>query len=118
MTAKLLIGAALLTAAAPAYAEAWDFVLVNKTGKTVKAVELSSAGQGAWVSEEVMEERENKPVRPGESHTVHFDKKECTLDVRLTFSDDVQAVFSKFNACDNAFGEFSFKGELPVIKGS
>ena len=55
---------------------------------------------------------------PHEMVTVHFDKKECTLDVRLTFSDDVQAVFSKFNACDNAFGEFSFKGELPVVKGS
>jgi hypothetical protein len=118
MLAKLIIGAALLAAAAPAYAEDWDFVLVNKTGKTVKAVELSGAGKAAWVSEDVREERENKPVKPGESHTVHFDKQECTLDIRLTFSDDSQTVFSNFNACDNAFGEFSYKGELPVVKGS
>ena len=118
MNAKLLIGAVLLAAAAPAHAEDWDFVLVNNTGKTVKGIELSSAGQAAWTSEQVEEDRENKPIRPGENHTVHFDKTECKVDVRLTFSDGSQTVFSNFDACDNAFGEFSFKGELPVVKGT
>ena len=118
MVARLLIGAALLTLAAPAYAEDWDFVLVNKTGKTIKQIELSESGKDAWAQERLEEDRVNDPVRPGTSHTVHFDKTACAVDVRLTFSDGSQAVFSKFNACDNAFGDFAFKGELPVVKGS
>ena len=36
MVAKFLIGAVLLATAAPAYAAEQEFVLVNKTGKTIK----------------------------------------------------------------------------------
>ena len=118
MVAKILIGAALLSLAAPAYAEDWDFVLVNKTGKTVKLVELSAAGTAQWIKEKLEDDRVNDPVRPGANHTVHFDKTACKIDVRLTFNDDSQAVFGNFDACDNAFGDFAFKGELPVVKGS
>jgi hypothetical protein len=118
MVAKFLIGAVLLTAAAPAYAEAWDFVLMNKTGKTIKTIELSDSGKAEWAQETLDADMVHDPVRPGTNHTVHFDKKACAVDVRLTFNDDSQAVFSNFNACDNAFGDFSFKGEAPVVKGS
>jgi len=118
MIAKLLIGAALVAVAVPAHAEDWDFVLVNKTGKTIKAIELSEAGKAQWAKEKLEEDRVNDPVRAGTSHTVHFDKTSCSIDVRLTFADDSQTVWSKFNACDYPFGDFAFKGEVPVVKGS
>lgn len=118
MVGKFTIGAALLLLASPAYAEDWDFVLVNKTGKTIKAIETSEAGSAQWTKERLEEDMENGPVRAGQSHTVHFDKQGCKLDVRLTFSDDSQTIFSGFDVCDYAFADFSFKGELPVVKGS
>jgi len=118
MVAKLMIGAVLLAAATPAVAEDWDFVLVNKTGKTVKTIELSDTGKAAWVAERLEEGRVNDPVRSGASHTVHFDKTSCKVDVRLTFADGGQTVWSNFNVCDYPFGEFAFKGEVPVVKGS
>lgn len=118
MAKRIMIGAALLSLAAPAYAEAWDFVLVNKTGKTIKAIELSGAGTAQWTKERLEEDVVNAPVRPGANHTVHFDKTACKIDVRLTFSDDSQAVFGNFDTCANAFGEFAFKGDAPVVKGS
>lgn len=118
MVAKLLIGVALLAVAMPAYAEDWDFVLMNKTGKTIKMIELSDSGKAEWAQETLDAEMVHDPVSPGTNHTVHFDKKACSVDVRLTFNDDSQAVFNNFNACDNAFGDFSLKGDLPVVKGS
>ena len=118
MVARILIGAALLSLAVPAHAEDWDFVLVNKTGKTIKTIELSDAGKGEWKAERLEEDMVYDPIRPGTSHTVKFDKSGCAVDVRLTFSDDSQTVFTKFNACDYAFGDFAFKGDLPVVKGS
>ena len=117
MVAKLLIGAALLAVAAPALAEDWDFVLVNKTGKTIKTVEVSEVGKAEWTPETLDEDMVHDPVRNGMNHTVHYDKG-CKVDVRLTFSDGSQSVFGNFNACDYAFGDFSFKGELPVVKGT
>ena len=118
MVAKFLIGAVLLTAAVPAYAAEQEFVLVNKTGKTIKTIEVSDVGKGEWTPETLDEDMVHDPIRPGTNHTVHFDKDQCSVDVRLTFADDSQAVFTNFNACDNAFGDFSFKGELPIVKGS
>ena len=118
MVAKLMIGAVLLAAATPAVAEDWDFVLVNKTGKTIKTVEVTDSGQAQWAKEKLEDDMANGPIRPGDNHTVHFSKNACKVDVRLTFGDDSQTVFSNFNVCDNAFGDFAFKGELPVVKGS
>ena len=65
MVAKFLIGAVLLATAAPAYAAEQEFVLVNKTGKTVKTIELSDTGKAAWVAERLEEGRVNDPVRAG-----------------------------------------------------
>jgi hypothetical protein len=91
---------------------------MNKTGKTIKTVELSDSGKSEWAPERLDEDVIEDPIRPGTNHTVHFDKKTCSVDVRLTFSDDSTAVFNNFNVCDNAFGDFSFKGEAPIVKGS
>ena len=120
MVAKLLIGAVLLSFAAPAYADDWDFVLVNKTGKPIKLVEVSESGKAAWVKEVLDEDAVHGAIKPGENHTVHFTRepKSCAFDVRMTFQDDTQGVWSNFNVCNFAFGDFAFKGDLPVVKGS
>jgi hypothetical protein len=117
MVAKFLIGAVLLATASPVFAAEQEFVLVNKTGKTIKTIEVSDVGKAEWMPETLDADMVHDPVRSGSNHTVHYDKA-CAVDVRLTFADDSQAVFGNFNACDNAFGDFSFKGDLPVVKGS
>jgi hypothetical protein len=114
-----LTGAMLLCIAAPAVADDWDFVLNNKTGKTIKMVELAPSGGEAWAKEQTDEDRPST-IKPGASFTIHFtkDAKACKFDVRLTYSDDSTAVFPGLNVCDNAFADFSYKGETPVVKGS
>ncbi len=120
MVVKALIAASLLAYAAPAYAEEWDFVLVNKTGKPIKLVEVSETGTAMWVKEVLDEGAVHGAIKPGEDHTVHFtrDLKSCAFDVRMTFADDTQGVWSNFNVCKFAFGDFAFKGDLPIVKGS
>ena len=120
MRIKLLAGGLLLTLATPALAENWDFVLVNKTGKSIKLVEVSESGKADWKKEMLEEDRAKSDIKPGEDHTVHFEKASasCAFDVRMTFADDTQAVWTNFNVCKFAFGDFSMKGDLPVVKGT
>ncbi|MGN6498421.1 MAG: hypothetical protein ACTHK5_13955 [Tsuneonella sp.] len=119
MRTKLLTGAILLIVAAPALADEWDFVLNNKTGKTIKMVELAPSGSQTWASEQTEQDREST-IKPGASFTVHFtkDASACKFDVRLTYDDDSTAVFPALNVCDNAFADFSYNGATPVVKGS
>lgn len=120
MRIKLLAAGLLLTLAAPAFAENWDFVLVNKTGKTIKLVEVSESGQAAWKKELADEDRPATSIKPGQDHTVHFEReaKACKFDVRMTFDDDSQAVWAGFDVCKFAFGDFALNGDLPVVKGT
>ncbi len=120
MRIKLAAGGLLLTLAAPAMADNWDFVLVNKTGKTIKLVEVSEAGSANWAKEKREEDLGTGKIKPGEDHTVHFDKgaKSCKFDVRMTFEDDSQAVWAAFDVCKFAFGDFALKGDLPTVKGT
>jgi hypothetical protein len=119
MRTKLLAGAILLLVAAPALADSWDFVLNNKTGKTIKMVELAPSGTQTWAKEET-EEGRSSAIKQGASFTVHFtkDASACKFDVRLTYDDDSTAVFPGLNVCDNAFADFSYNGATPVVKGS
>lgn len=120
MRIKLLAGGLLLTAATPAFAEPWDFVLVNKTGKTIKLVEMSHAGAADWKKDKREEDQGPSTIKPGDDYTVHFEKDAgvCKYDVRVTFDGDSQLVFPAFDACKFAFGDFALNGELPVVKGS
>ncbi|MGX7952006.1 hypothetical protein ACWPM1_05505 [Tsuneonella sp. HG249] len=120
MRIKLLAGGLLLTLATPALAENWDFVLVNKTGKTIKLVEVSQTGVSDWKKDKRDEDQGPSTIKPGEDYTVHFDKDAgvCKYDVRVTFDEDSQLIFPAFDACKYAFGDFALKGELPVLKGS
>jgi hypothetical protein len=119
MLGRMVAGAVLLAFAAPALAESWDFVLVNKTGRTIKAVEIAPAGSEQWAKEKIEEDRPTD-IPAGKDHTVHFEKdaKACKFDVRLTFKDDSTATAAGLDVCDYAFAEFSFKGETLAVKGS
>lgn len=119
MRAKLMGVAVLLALAAPAQAENWDFVLVNKTGKTIKQVELAESGSGKWTSQNT-EEGIDPSIKPGVDHTVHFtkDAKACKFDVRLTFDDDSTAEAQGLNVCDYAFADFTLKDGVLTAKGN
>jgi len=120
MRTQIAIGAGLLALAAPAHAENWDFVLVNKTGKTIKLVEVSQTGLADWKKDKRDEDQGPSTIKPGDDYTVHFDKDGgvCKYDVRVTFDGDSQLIFPAFDACKYAFGDFALNGELPVVKGS
>jgi hypothetical protein len=96
-------------------------VLVNKTGKTIKLVEVSQAGAGNWQKDVRDEDRGAGRVRPGEEYTVHFDKdgKTCKYDVRMTFDgEEIPVIWSGFDACKYAFGDFSLANGVPTVKGT
>lgn len=120
MMKRIAPALALLALAAPAHAESWDFVLVNKTGKTIKGVEVASAGSGTWAKEKRDEDRGPTAVKPGQDYTVHFEReaKACKFDVRMTFEDDTQVVWPSFDVCKYAFGDFALNNGAPSVKGS
>ncbi|MEI9850602.1 MAG: hypothetical protein WDN24_06795 [Sphingomonas sp.] len=49
--------------------------------------------------------------------TVHFEKGEnnCRYDVRATFADDTNAVWTGINVCDNAFVTLRYRDGAPVF---
>ena len=101
----MALTAAALTIATPAFADAWDFVLVNSSGKPIKTVELAPTGTTTWQANKVDPDfKKEGAVKPGGRMTVHFDKGDsCKYDVKVTFSDDSSGVWSAVNICDNAF---------------
>lgn len=97
--------AAALLMAAPAFADDWDFVLINNSGKAIKAIELAPAGTTTWQANKVdAEAKKEATVKAGGRMTVHFDKGPgCKYDVKATFADDSSGTWSNINVCDNAF---------------
>ena len=72
MMKRILLGATLTLAAAPAFAEDWDFILVNDTGKSIKGIEIAEGGSGKWVANKVDPDRKREGVTgPGKRMTVH-----------------------------------------------
>lgn len=121
MRLGIFLGAVTLAFAVPAVAEDWDFVLVNKTGKTIKLVEVSLAGTGDWKKEKREEDMGEGTIKPGADYTVHFDKdpKVCKYDVRLTLDGEATPiVWSGFDACKFAFGDFALNNGTPTVKGT
>ena len=112
--------AAAMTFAAPALAEDWDFVLVNNTGKPIKAVEISPGGAGTWVANKVDPEMKREgATKAGGRMTVHFDKGAgCKYDIKATFADDTNAVWSGINVCDNAYVTVNYANGTPTFKAS
>ncbi len=119
MRMKLVIGTVSLALAAPVHAEDWDFVLVNKTGKTIKQVELAPSGSESWFKWKTEDDKAST-IKPGVDFTVPFSKepKACQFDVRLTFEDDSTAAVRGLNVCNYAFADFSLKDGVLAVKGS
>lgn len=120
MIRKAMMAAAALACAAPAMAEEWDFVLVNNTGKPIKAVEISAGGANSWVANKVDPEMKREGVTAaGKRMTVHFDKGSgCKYDIKATFGDDTSTVWSGINVCDNAYVTVSYADGVPTFKAS
>ena len=98
-------GAAALFIALPALAEDWDFVLTNATGKEIKTIELAPTGTTTWQANKVDPDSKAKAFATGGRTTIHFEKvgTQCKYDLKVTFADTTNAVWSNVNVCDNSF---------------
>lgn len=114
---KLILAAAGLAFALPASAQSeLDFMLINRTGKEIKLVEVAATGVDQWQANKVdAEVRKVEPIKAGGRATIHFDDKGCKYDVRATFADDTKSVWSNINLCDNPGVRLSYKnGTTPA----
>ena len=122
MRTTLITAAAALMVATPAFAEDWDFVLTNSSGKTIKTIEVSPAGTGTWQPNKVDPELKKEGlIKAGGRMTVHFDKdsKQCRYDVKATFEDATSAVWTGINVCDNSYVTVRYNGAgAPVFTAS
>jgi hypothetical protein len=102
-------GLAVVTAlviATPAFADEWDFMLTNSSGKEIKLVEIAPTGTTNWQKNKVDEEvKKVANIKATGRATIHFDKdaKDCRFDLKATFVDDTNSVWSNVNVCDNAY---------------
>jgi len=120
MRYRYVVAVALLGLAAPAYADALDFILTNNTGKEITLVELSPLGANQWQKNRVEEGEKPKNIKTGGRATIHFDKTgtQCKWEVKLTFTDNSSTVFPAVNVCTDSFVVLSFKGTTAVSAGS
>ncbi|HEY0624688.1 hypothetical protein [Sphingomonas sp.] len=98
--------AAVMVGAAPAWAEDWDFMLTNGSGKPIKTIELAPAGTTDFKPQTVDPETRRDPViKVGGKTTVRFDKaaSQCRYDLKATFEDGTTQVWAGANVCDNSY---------------
>lgn len=114
------LGLAVFGAAAPAFADAWDFILTNNTGKEIKTIEVSPAGTNQWQPNKIEEGDKAKPIKAAARTTIHFDKgaAQCKWEVKATFADDTSAVFPAVNLCDASFVTLRYVNGTPASTGS
>jgi hypothetical protein len=120
MRYRYVVAVALLGLAAPAYADALDFILTNNTGKEITLIELSPVGANTWQKNRVDEGEKPKNIKASGRATIHFDKTgtQCKWEVKATFVDNSSTIFPAINVCDDSFVTLSFKGTTPVAVGS
>jgi hypothetical protein len=126
MRYMMILAGAAMVLATPAFAEDWDFILFNDSGKEIKLIEVSPAGTATWQANKVEEGVKVDPMKamgPGVDTkktrtTVHFDKGDsCSYDVRATFADDTTAVWSGANVC-KTYSILRYKAGAPVVVSS
>ena len=117
-----LTGVALaLSVASPAFAEDWDFLLTNSTGKPIKTIELAPTGSNDWKPPIEEEGIKREPViKPGARTTIRFDREssKCRYDLRATFEDASTIVFANANVCDNSYLTLKLAGGKPTISAN
>ncbi|MBO9715046.1 hypothetical protein [Sphingomonas sp.] len=123
MRNRALFAVAALVIATPALADDWDFMLINSTGKEIKTIEVSPTGANAWQPNKVDPElkKENDGVIKATGRTtIHFDKKssDCRYDVKATFTDASNAVWTNINVCDNAYVTIKYANGAPTFSAN
>lgn len=105
-----LWAALVVSAATPALAEDWDFMLINNAGKPIHTVEVAPTGTTKWQPNKIdAEMKRDVDLRPGGRMTVHFDRADvCRYDLKGTFSDGTVAVWTGLNICDNSYVTIKF----------
>jgi hypothetical protein len=89
-----LLGLAIAAAsAAPAYADAGNFTLVNRTGAAITALQIRRVGTGAWQS------LGGNPAN-GSRTAVAFANPDCAFDIKANLAGGGVATFPGVNLCD------------------
>ena len=75
-----------------------DFIIVNRTGRTIEALSISPAGEESW-SDDILAQRE---VPDGERAAASYtrDVELCRWDVRVTFEEGDRRSWPAVNLCD------------------
>jgi hypothetical protein len=88
-----LIGLAMAASSAPAFADAGNFTLVNRTGANISMLQIRRVGTAAW-----------QPLTGSPSSgarvAVAFANPDCAFDIRANLADGSNATFSGVNLCD------------------
>ena len=75
-----------------------DFIIVNRTGQTIREVSISPAGEESW-SDNLLAARE---VPPDERAAAAYtrDVELCSWDVRVTYEGGHRQSWPRINLCD------------------
>jgi hypothetical protein len=75
-----------------------DFIIVNRTGRTIEALSISPAGEESW-SDDILVQRE---VPEGERAAASYtrDVELCRWDIRVTFEGGDRRSWPAVNLCD------------------
>lgn len=106
--------------AVPAFAEEWDFVLLNNTGKSIKSIDLAEGSSGTWIASKLDPEvKREAATANGKRTTIHFDKgANCKYDLKATFEDNSTAVWTGVDLCQNAFVTLNYANGTPSFKAN
>jgi hypothetical protein len=108
--------AAILGLASPAFADAWDFLMTNNTGKEIRLIEVSPAGAEKWQPNKLEDDEKPKNIKVAARATIHFDKDaSCKWDVKATFVDDSSAVWHNINMCDASAVTLRYANGTPTF---
>lgn len=88
-----LIAAAILAIPVPAYADAGNFTLVNKTGSAISGLQIRRVGTATWQS------LGGTPSN-GARIAVAFANPDCAFDIKANLAGGGSATFSGVNLCD------------------
>jgi hypothetical protein len=105
----------LAAIAAPAHADAWDMVVVNQTGKSLRSVEFAPSPNTIWQDQSQTLTRAIIPT--GGRDTAHFEKpaSKCRFDLKAVFTDTGSAVWSSINVCDNSYVTIKYLNSKPTF---
>ncbi len=113
-------GVGALLAAAPAFGEDWDFVLINATGKGITDVEVAPASSARWQMQKRDPELKRMPFLAGGRESIRFDRdaNACRFDIRIKFADGTTGLWSRVNVCDNSYVTIRYTNGAPTFIGN